>query len=80
MSQVHSVTHVPVHSPFSEVWLLYCVWNACPIPGAGVAGSNGPAVVVGGSRETAGDIRRAELLAPEKVCECSPDSIPQSDR
>jgi hypothetical protein len=42
MSQVHSVTHVPVHSPLSEACLPYSCASAHQNYGVGVAGGNGP--------------------------------------
>src|SRR5437879_4786659 len=42
MSQVHSVTHVPVHSPLSEACLPYSCALAHRTYGVGVAGGNGP--------------------------------------
>jgi hypothetical protein len=49
MSQVHSVTHVPVHSPLSEACLPYAARSAGTIR-VGVAGRNGPAEVGRGGR------------------------------
>jgi hypothetical protein len=44
MSQVHSVTHVPVHSPLSEACLPYSRAQARTFYWGGVAGRNRPAV------------------------------------
>lgn len=64
MSQVHSVTHVPVHSPLRG---LVSLLRAEPTPNVrdGVAGRNRPAVVDGGRRAAAGDRRGAQLLPLE---------------
>src|ERR1700678_2992893 len=45
MSQVHNVTHVPVHSPLSEACLPYAARSAGTIR-VGVAGSNGLGISV----------------------------------
>lgn len=41
MSPVHSVTHVPIHSPLSQVCLPLCTRHVADYS-EGVAGGNGP--------------------------------------
>ena len=49
MSQVHSVTDVPVHSlPLGALFVRFALEGT----GAGVAGRNGPAEEGGGGRQT----------------------------
>src|ERR1700760_2009909 len=74
MSQVHSVTHVPVHSPLREVWFPYARAERTPICREGVAGGNVP-LQAGGGRRVSGWRQGEAKLFPVKKSVVSEESF-----
>jgi len=67
MSQVHSVTHVPVHSPLSEVCLPYARAQARKTYWGGRCGKERPAEVGRGSRPVSSAAgTREETSSPQE--------------